>query len=170
MTKPQTSAGYFKSLNIVFITLLGGQIAFAVISWALAITGSFTSNALDIAQALNYAVSIFYLIVILGGYAIFRKRIGIIKKENELAKKMNAYRSVYILRFTLFEFATLFAITAFIITGAQHFLLYAGIGILAFLTLKLSKEKLVKELELSSDEIEKINDPEAMIVESEAKR
>lgn len=157
MATQTIDAGYFKALKIIFFALLTGQVLFLIISYSLVNYGDLDIHAKELEKVFVYIVPFFYLVSILAGYAIFKKKITQVKQEQDLATKLEGYRGLYITRFALLEFATLFAIIAYLITGMQMFIVIAGLSILSFLTLKPSKEKLMKELELGSEELSSIS-------------
>lgn len=151
-------ASYLKAFNILFFALLAGQTIFAVIAFALRYSGLFTNSNETLEQIFMYIVPAVYVIAVVSGTAIFRKRLPEIKANVVFNEKLNAYRAVYILRFALVEGATLIAIITYLITGRQMFILLAMLSIFSFFVLKPSKNKLTNELELSSEETELISD------------
>ena len=89
-------------------------------------------------------------------WSIFKKRIDRIKQEPDLSARLAAYRALYITRFALAEAPALFAIIFVFVTGSKLIWLVVLIALISFVTLRPTKERLIKELELSSDEIRKL--------------
>jgi hypothetical protein len=170
MIKQQTTADYFKAFNILFIALMTGQILFAVIIFILTV---FTNGKIMLqqeAQLFTYIVAALTFICIAINWSLFKKRIELIKQELELSKQLNDYRALYIMRFALAEAPTLFSIIIVFITGNRLIWLFVVIGIFSGISLRPSKERLIKELQLGSDDIDKLNDPDAAVTEIEVKR
>ena len=167
MIKQQTTAAYFKAFNILFIALMTGQILFAIIIFILT---AFTNGKIILqqeAQLFTYIVAALMFICIAINWSLFKKRIELIREEPELSKQLNDYRALYIMRFALAEVPTLFSIIIVFITGNQLIWLFVVIGILSGILLRPSKERLIKELQLGSDDTDKLNDPDAVITEIE---
>lgn len=156
MPAQETTPAYFKAFTILFFALLLGQLLFALIAFVLVFTGSFSGVDKDTEKILVYMVPLLQISLLIAAHTIFKKRIESIKAGYSLPEKLAAYRALYILRFALIEGATLFAIIAYIITGLALIWVFIAIGIFSFLILKPSKEKLIKELKLGTDEMEQI--------------
>ncbi len=169
MIKQQTSGDYFRAFNILFLALLVGQIVFAIIIFA--VTNITTGKAMpqQEAQVFIYVVAALMFICIAANWSIFKKKIEAIKQEPELPAQLNAYRALYIMRFALAEGPTLFAIIAVFVTHNPLIWLFVVIGIMVGISLKPSKERLIKELQLGSDDTDKLNDPDAVVTEIEVK-
>jgi len=74
----------------------------------------------------------------------------------DLSVRLGAYRALYITRFALAEAPALFAIIFVFVTGSKLIWLVVLIALISFVTLRPGKERLIKELDLSSDEISKL--------------
>lgn len=163
MNKQQTTAAYFKAFNILFLALLMGQILFAVIIFIVSITTNSNTMPQQQAQLFTYVVAALMFICLAANWSLFKKRIESIRQEPELSKQLNAYRALYIMRFALAEAPTLFAIIIMFITGYPLIWLFVIIGLLIGISLKPSKERLIRELQLGSDDTDKLNDPGTVI-------
>jgi hypothetical protein len=86
-----------------------------------------------------------------------------IKNKSSLTEKLNDYRAAFILRDALLEGAALFAIIAYMICNELILLGVAILLVLIFVFIKPTKDKLIKDLELSSDETVIIEDDNAVI-------
>lgn len=156
MDNQQAPASYLKAFNILFFALLAGQTIFAAIALILRYSNSFTGGAEDLEKIFVYIVPAMYVIAVVWGTAMFKKKLPEIKSNSVLTEKLAAYRAVYILRFALIEGTTLLAIITYLITGRQMFIIFAALSIFTFFALKPSKNKLLNELDLSSAEAEMI--------------
>jgi hypothetical protein len=90
-----------------------------------------------------------------------------IKIKKNLSDKLNAYRSVIIARGAFLEFPSLFAVIAFILTGEILFLGLTGSLIALFVFLRPTKERVIKDLQLSSEETLLINNDNSIVTETE---
>ena len=98
--------------------------------------------------------------------SVFKKRIRLIKQEPGLFRQLDAYRALYITRLAFAEASTLFAIIIAFITRRRPVWFLVAISILSAISLRPSKRRLIRELQLGSDDAHMLNDPEIMITEN----
>lgn len=139
-----------KKLRIVHIALTIGQIAFAVIVFNLKF-----SEALfvDISNTNNPFLLIVPMITIVGftmGNFLFKKQLATIKREDSDSTKISKYQTATILKFALLEGPSLLGIVAFMLSGNLIFLIFSGIIILYFISLRPSDSKVEKDLNITS--------------------
>ena len=161
----QTSAQYFKSLNILHYILAAAQLLFAILAFILQKENEFTITPAS--NALRYAVSLIAVMGVTGGAILYQKQVNAIKSRKNLSDKLTAYRSVIIARGAFLEFPSLFAIIAFVLTGEILFLGLTGSLIALFVFLRPTKEKVIKDLQLSAEEILFINNDDSIVNETE---
>jgi len=164
-TIQQTSKQYFRSLQIIYFTMIAGQIMFAVITFFLIHSKSIDKGAQELKEIFVYIVPFFVIGSLVGGNVFFRKMMNTYRSSDDLIKKMTGYRSALIVRYALLEGSTLFSIIVYLVTGYWLFLLIAGLMVLIFLILKPTIERAVTELELNANERLKIENPNAVIAE-----
>lgn len=147
----QTTKAYLTSLSIIHTALIMGQLLFAGVTFYLNNSGQYMPD-----KSLN---TVFMLVVpglvivgIVASNALFSSRIKNIKEKQDFSAKLEAYRSVSIMRWALLEGPSLFAIICYFLTGNNKFLLMAGILIVIFVLKRPSKDKLVQDLELNQAE------------------
>ncbi len=158
----QTTAVYLKALNVLFIALVTAQVLFAVIAYILKATGSFPGNT-ELMGIFIYFVPALDMVCILVAHLVSKKKLSLVDANNSLADKLNTYRAISITRWAMIEGGTLFTIIAYLLTGAQMFLVMMILMILVFLTLSPTVKRILKELPLSSEEQEIMNDPDGLI-------
>ena len=159
----QTTAAYVKSLNILFLALLAGQILFAAIIFLLhAFTNMNTMLPAETQLFIYIGAAVIFICIMLN-QSLFKKRIESIQQLPVLATKLNAYRALYIMRFALAEVPVLLAIILIFLTGNQIIWVFVVTGIVYGITLKHSKERLIQELQLGSDDIDKLSDADGGI-------
>ena len=156
----QTTQQYFKALTVLHYALTTGITLFIVIAYFL--RGAIAPNNDEtLAGIFQYMVPALAFICITAGNVLFKKRMNDSKTKNSLAEKLNNYRAAFILRDALLEGAALFAIIAYMLCSRWILLGVAILLLLIFVFIKPTKDKLVKDLELSSDETAIIEDDSA---------
>ena len=158
----QPFSAYFKAMKILFTALFTGQVFFAVIAYVLQKSGSFSGSP-SLLQVFMYAAPAFNIMGIIVAHLIFKRRAAAIDIQQPLRMKLDEYRALCILRWAIIEGPTIFTIIAFLLTGAQVFLALTVFMLLVFLSLLPSRERLKKELALSSEEANIIDDPNGII-------
>ncbi len=158
-----TSAQYFKALTVLCYTLTGGLVFFSVIVSLLALNGFSSPKAEGLGNILNIIVPVLALVGLLGGNAVAKSRLLAIKEMPGLADRMNNYRGVVILRYALLEGPALFSVIAIFLTGELKLLIATAALILMMLYMLPTRPRLIKELELSSQEADIVNNPDAVI-------
>jgi hypothetical protein len=164
-TKPITSKEYFRTMNIIFLALVSGQVMFGLIVFFLNQTIDPGQGLEDLRKILLILVCVFTAGGYLGGRILFKKRMEAARDMDKLTDKLTEYRAAVIVRFALLEGSSFFAIVAFLLTGELAFLGVAAFIIAIFITLMPSKSNAIRDLELNNLEEQKINDPEAVISE-----
>jgi hypothetical protein len=158
----QTTQQYFKALTVLHFALTTGITLFIVLAYFL--EGAMAQgNSETLASIFEYMVPALAFICIAAGNVVYKKRMNDIKTKNSLAEKLNDYRAAFILRDALLEGAALFAVIAYMLCGEWILLGVAILLLLIFIFIKPTKDKLIKDLELSSDETVIIEDDNAVI-------
>jgi hypothetical protein len=161
-TMEWTSGSYFKSIKVVHAALVIGVVLFLLITVVLDLNG-FASGDEEIRMALLLVASVFTFGGVFAGNYIFKKRISIIREKTNLREKMDDYRSALIVKWALIEGPAFLAVVAFMLTGD---LIFFGIGVLlviVFLVYTPSRNKFIKDLSLSPNEVQVINDLNSVI-------
>jgi uncharacterized paraquat-inducible protein A len=141
----------FKTLQIIFLALLLGQLAFAII-------GNMILNeqtGID-TGALIYFVPVFLVIMVILGFSIFNSRMAKVSLEGSLEEKFNVYRNSSIIRWSMIEIGNLLAIVAAIVEGNSLYLMFFAVGLIAFATTRPNIEEFTKRFKLSQDEQRKL--------------
>jgi uncharacterized membrane protein len=162
-TKPQTSREYFRTMMIIFIALVTGQVMFGLVALFLQQIGELSPELQDMKMLFLIMVCGFVAGGYLGSRFLFRNSMKTAKEKTSLAEMMAHYRSALIVRYALLEGPSMFAVIAFLITGDYIFLGVAGFIIVIFITMPPTKSNAIRDLELNPDEERKINDPEQVI-------
>ncbi len=162
----QTSREYFRSLQMVYIALIAGQVFFGVVSFYLNQFADFGAPGKELRDIFIYIVPLF----IIGGTAasllVFKNRLKVSAGKTSLNEKMTDYRAALIVRYALLEGPSFLALVVYLLTGDLLFLGMAGLIVLFFLTIMPTINKGVKDLELSPADEQLLNDPNAVITGS----
>lgn len=157
-----TTAAFLKNMKIVFVALAIIQIMLAVIAFVLISTG-LSLNGKDLTPAFNYLIPALCTAMVFVSLITFKNKINTIDSNLSLNDKLNVYRGLYVTRWALIEGPVIFTIIAYLLTGAQMFLIIVVVMLLVFISLYPSIQKILKELSLSSEEQDILNDPNGII-------
>lgn len=162
-----TSKDYFKAMQIVHLAMIAGLVLFMLVS-------AFFVNGLIFDQTDGDIMNIFMVVVpllifggLFGSTVLVKNKLNLAKQKPNLLEKMSHYRSALIINFAMLEGPSFFAIVAYMLTGNLLFLGMAGLLLLVFFTIRPTTEKAIRDLELSQDEIKRLNDPNEFISETQ---
>jgi membrane protein insertase Oxa1/YidC/SpoIIIJ len=148
----QRPNSYLKTISIIHIALLIGQTIFAIVAF-------FINRSTTI--ELNNAADPFFVVMIalaIGSFIastiLFKKNLEKAKEQEDAKSKLAQYQSALIIRYALLEGPSLFGIVVYLLTGNLFYLMVSVIIILYFLSLRLTKDGIKDDLQLSYDEEE----------------
>ena len=146
----QQQQSYFRSLQILFFALLGGQVLFLTMFWFLQQADRPAAQFLE--DFWLQAIAVFALIAVGMSMFLSKKFIQNARNQSDLQKKLAAYRFALILSWALAEAATLINGVFYFMSGRLEFL-YLAIGVIGFfITLMPRKDKAIADLELNTSE------------------
>ena len=155
-----TKASEIKALQILYTALLVGQVLFLIITSVLIFSGNFSTDS----SLGKYLIQIIIVCIVIGlacyfaGASLFRKKLEQLNNSpKSLMEKLNDYRGISIIRWTLSEFATLFSIIMVFVTGSPALLVIAIFLIALFLTTRPSLSKAASDLNVSEMEINQMD-------------
>lgn len=157
MITNQPQSGYFKTLSILFYALLVGQVMFLLIVTGLTL-GGIVEGYEALTKIFSFAVPAFLIAAVFFSNKIYKRRLLEIAANHSIADKLAQYRGLSIIRFAIIEGGVLFAIIAFFITSSKPLGLMAAAGILFFIMLRPTKEKIIQDLQLSGVDIIKLDE------------
>ncbi len=165
ITTKQTSKEYFREGKIVFYALAVSQLFFGLIAFLLV----YSKTIAPPEPALQNSILIIVVLFAAGGFVgsnfVFNRKLKALKTKLELKERMADYRSALMIRYALLEAPVMLAIILYFLTCDILFLGLAALIVAYFLTLTPTRERAIKDLELSNKEQEQINDPNAVIAE-----
>ena len=152
----QPSSPYIKAISILHYALLAGQLLFGIIMLALVWLRKENSYGLaNISQQMLVACLVIAALAYLGSNQLFKKKLRDINEiNNPVSKKLEEYRAASITRWALMEFATLFCIIVFFVTGNYSIMIVAAVMLFLFFTTRPGAEKTVSDLNISLNDLE----------------
>jgi len=144
---PQAAA---KTLPIIHLALLIGQVLFGVAVYTITAQKSFSFDGS--ADPFIYVS----LALTLGGFTtgniLFTKQLQKITPESTLSQKIASYQTAFIIRAALLEAPSLFSIVAYMQSGNLFFLAVCCLIILYFIFIRPTKDKIASDLNLDYNE------------------
>jgi hypothetical protein len=158
----QTSKKFFRTLSIIHIAMLAGQIVFLAVILNLNMTsGNVSTEGLSFPFSL--VVPILTVACIIASNLIYRNRIKQSGTENEITSKMQYYYLGTIIKLALLEGPSLFSIIVFLMTGELYFLIFTLILIMTFIVSRPSRQKAINDLKLNITEAELVKNDNSII-------
>lgn len=142
---------YFKSLFLIWVALIIGQVMFGAVVFYLHKTGAYTGDE-SLNQTFLMIVPAFVVAGIAGSILFLKMKLKQLKQLDNFESKLEQYRAATIISYALLEGPSLLGIVAFLISGNIVFFALSIMIILMFLISKPSKYKLSLDLELSEEE------------------
>lgn len=162
-----TTKEYFRTLSILHVALILGQVLFAGIIVLLIKSGSGLKSSNDLTEILLYLVSITGVFGFLGSIYLYKYKINRLRNKGDLKVKMNGYRNAMIFRWALMEIPSIISIIAVMLTENYMFFLFTVFVIALVAYWRPSKETIIADLELDYKEITVLENPKAIIAEFE---
>jgi len=154
------NSNYIKSLRIVYFALAMGIVLFLSVSIFLnKLNGPFAKEEISQIQRAPFLIT---LIVLTGAIFIvyrniFPKKLEAIRALPTLERKLAVWRELSILQGALIEAPAFFALVIFMLLGNYTLLVWPITGIVLFWLSQPTREKLYREANLSSKEIEEFD-------------
>ena len=147
---------YIKAISVLHYALLAGQLFFGIIMFFLVWLKRENSFPLEnISQQMLIACIVIAAVAYLAGNMLFKKKLENINEENNpVSKKLDEYRGANIIRWALMQFATLFCIIIFFVTGNYSIMIVAAVMLILFFTAKPGAEKTVADLGISLNDLD----------------
>lgn len=155
---------YQRSNTTIFSALLIGQVAFAGFAvFSNQTVGALIEEDQVIRTTFMLLVPLFFLATFAISKFLVAKKLKNAKLIRDVKAKLIEYRSINIIRYALLEGTIFFAIITYLLTGEFLLLGFAVVMVLLFTTYYPSKDKLMNELDVSTDEQAIIDDPDFRI-------
>jgi hypothetical protein len=144
-----------QNLNVIFYSLIGGQIFYFVAGLFLLKSGQFQKLS-EMSTIFMYIIPLINVVFILAAKFIYGKNLSKLDKDESIEKKSQSYLTNNIIKLALLESANLINITIMILTGNYFFAGFFVIITALYFLNKPAKEKFITEYQLSSDDVMKL--------------
>ena len=144
-----TAKNLFKTMRIIHLALLAGQVLFAGVVFFL---NHSTVISLDTSEILVIVAPVMGVAAFVGSIVFFKNQLQSVKDRATLKEKMGAYQTALIVRFALLESASLFNLVCYFITQNFLFLLIAMLMIIYFVVAWPTVNSAESDLDLNYDE------------------
>jgi len=163
MGQPITSKQYFRTLTIIFYALIVGQIMMiAVAFFSPYFMGEVIANAKE-QMYITLGVSFICVLGFSVSRAIFKNKLKRLSQQENLAEKMHKYLSLNITKYAIFEGCSFCAAIATLLTGETILLTFSILMLMLVFVDRPSNYKAIKDLQLSREDAQKIQNPEEII-------
>ncbi|MFI5236489.1 MAG: hypothetical protein ACHQLA_00965 [Ignavibacteriales bacterium] len=152
MTEDQALKNLLRSTSIIYFSLVIGLLFFFVMA-IMFIQGKEAQVQAETNNVLTVVVPVFGFMMMILSKVFYNKMITKKEFETDLQKKIIHYRSMKIISWAMIESACIFAFTAVMITSNNFYLVVFIFLFGYFILLKPSRESLIRDLQLNSDEI-----------------
>jgi len=142
-------ANFFKMTSLIFNALLAGMI---IMAGMMCLTNPTQNFDFDLKNQLLVIMLVAMIAGIFGSnfmYNFFKNKI---ETNNSIGEKTAKIQSANLARLALVEAPALLGIVLYMVESNLAFLMLSAIMILYFLTLKPSKDKILDDMNLTSDE------------------
>ncbi len=147
----QSPKAILKTLPIIHIALLLGQVLFCIVVFAIQKqTPKFDIS--NTADPFLFVVPVMAIACFAISNFLFRQQLTIAAGKPTVAQKIQTYQAASIVRFAPLEGASLFGIVTYMLTGNLLFISISGLIILYFIFIRPTKDKIVTGLNLDYQE------------------
>ncbi|WP_118974567.1 hypothetical protein [Taibaiella koreensis] len=160
---------YIRSLMILHLALVSGQVIFVLVSLFLNITHAMApiSFSPEVRGSLLYIAPAIAAGGVAAGWFLFKQRITNLKLLPPSTEKYAGYRSASLLRYAAMEAPSLVATMLFLLSGNYYYLIIAGAVILTFIIVRPSAAMLIRHLQPSFEEQMALEQPDAVLYEDD---
>ena len=144
---------YFKSLNVLHLSLVIGLSIFFVIA---IVQGNGFNTDLSANRALLYLVPAIALTGYFGSQFIFKKILSGVQMSDSLETKLKKFQSASHIKYVVIEAPSFFALFVYYTTGNALPLIIAGCLLAYLFVQKPSKEKVLQSLPFNAEEKQEI--------------
>jgi hypothetical protein len=140
---------HLQQSKILCFALIAGQMFFAAVVIYLINFSGMVIKDTGLNEIFIMVVPTIALGSIFGSFVVFKSRMIKIKEITDISTKLNEYRGAQIVRWALYEGPSFFSIIAYMLTGQIFYLGITLIAIILFVATFPSKDRLMKDLELT---------------------
>lgn len=150
MTKPRlTPNSFLTTLTIMHLSFFGAMLFFAGIAYYI------NQNHVFDFENINKTYLLILVLIgvsaIFGGHYVKIKQLEKARNYNSLGEKLGIYQSASLINYAFVESAAFFGIILYLMTSEFSYLLVALILMIHFLTIRPTKDKIIKSLQLGRE-------------------
>lgn len=146
--KPLPSDQLLDQLRVLFIALLFGQVLFGGVVAASLVLGDEPLPPFSVERTMLLILLLVAAVLFSTGYYVPRTMLKKLRGEKDDAKLYAGYRSVCLVRWAMYETATLLCITGAFLEHQLAYFIPASIALLLFALLYPTRDKMFAELQL----------------------
>lgn len=172
-TTEVTTRSYFRSLVILHIALIAGQVIFGMTGFMVklvsqdAVSDKTLVCSPEVYPGIQYLILALALLGLGASWLLFSSRLRILKGLSSPAEQYKGYRSACILRYALLEGPSLIALVLFLVTGDYLLLAVPAFIILVFIMIRPTKATLMQHLQPAYDQQMLLDDPDAVLYDDQ---
>jgi hypothetical protein len=145
----ETITKTMKSLNVIYLALILGQLAFMAVAIFIANDSLPDVENMSLLRTFIPVVSVSTVAI---SYVIYNKRREQGAELDDLTAKTLHYRTSNIIRWAVVEAGNLFAVVSVLLTGSMFFLIFFALGMGVFLVYRPTIKGFVNDYNLSTSE------------------
>jgi hypothetical protein len=161
----QTTKMYFKSLKITHFAITISPILFFLGVYFYKVNDVTGKADIELDHILLYVIPIVVIMNLLLSHFLFNNKLKSTNQLPDLAAKLSNYKVALIIKFALLTGASNLAIIAIILSNNFIFFSFSVVILLFMLLWRPTKGKLIADLELCQQEIDILQDDEAMVTQ-----
>jgi hypothetical protein len=161
----RTSKTYLRALQVSHVSMCISIIGFSVFCLVAVHSGQFVSKPFldeNVALMIGGAASLFMFLV---GQVVYKSRANAIPQQTTLGAKTTVYRTAMIVRLALFNSAAIISIVLFLLNGYVLLLCFPALMMVLILLHFPNRAKMLDALQPTFQEMEMLDDPDAVINE-----
>ncbi len=150
---------HYKQINLYFIVLFLGIIILFGASVFVRITNNFRftfRNYKEIGFIFKILLGIFIIILYPVSYLLHKRKIENLKKNSNLSQKLSGYKTSLMVKLVIIEYLCVFNLLTFFFFGSPYLLIPVSVFLLVLLMNRPTIQKISADLNLTSEEREKI--------------
>lgn len=150
-----TPFSFMRNLKIIYFLILAGMLIFGLIILYVSDSWDITMPGTD--DSFLIAVPLFTFLGVVLGRVLYKRKLDNVLEEESLKSKLKGFEIALIIKFMFVEAPFILGVIATISTNNIFYLMISGTLVMYFLTLKPSKNKVIKDLNLNKQMILEFN-------------
>ncbi len=162
-----TTRAYFRTLRILHLALIMGQVVFAMMVFVIKLVSISETVSLtpELQDLLRYILPGLALLGTGLSWLLFSSRIKALKELTDPAAQYTGYRSACVLRYAILEAPSLIALVGFTLSNDYTFMAIPALIILVFILIRPTKAALISHLQPGYEQQLLLEDPAAVLYE-----